>query len=220
MSYEETVRAKHAFQDSLKEFFRYASAMTLEEIEISMGRIADLYTSTNTEFEKFHYKVKGAALKLYFDLRNASKKRHGVLLRHKLRLEMREYFTSLGIEEYQKAQQEHQKKYKAYRTKVAGYEEKWEAWNAERKKIPLLKRIFRSDEIPGPPKYPVSEQISKYYPVPEKDYVKMSTDQATMDEFLINRVANFSLLSVPEAIQETQKQVYDVTPEDVKLLAP
>jgi len=218
MSYEEAVRAKHAFQNSLKEFFRYASAMTTEEVELAMGRIADRLSTANSEEARFHYQVKGTALKMYFDFRQAANKSHAMVLRLRLKSEMKEYFSELGAEEYVKQEKAHSKRYLAFKDAMADYWSKFEKWQEERKKHSLLKRMFNSRDLPEPPEAP--DPVSENFPVLLSYYVEEWKQKANMGEFLIAKVTDFAVFSIDEASVDTGSQAYDITPEDVQLLAP
>lgn len=86
MSVEKAVREKHAFRGRLLEFLSIASLLTNDEIEIALGRLVDMLEAAEDEHQKLDIRVKGTALKLYFDLRQAgvveqdAKKWSGVVL--------------------------------------------------------------------------------------------------------------------------------------------
>ena len=54
MGYEQSVREKHKFEKAVRDFFKYASVMTDEEIELCTGRIADRITSSDSESIKMN----------------------------------------------------------------------------------------------------------------------------------------------------------------------
>jgi len=69
MSVEKAIREKHAFRDRLLKFLSTAEIMTNDEIEIALGRLADVLHDTKNEDEQLNLRLKLAGLKVYFDLR-------------------------------------------------------------------------------------------------------------------------------------------------------
>jgi hypothetical protein len=65
-SVEEAIRKRHAFEDRVKIFLEMASIMTNREIEVALGRLADIFT---TDEIPAHVQIRGEILKLYYDLR-------------------------------------------------------------------------------------------------------------------------------------------------------
>lgn len=71
MSIEQVVRERHAFEDRMRNFLTIASVMTDREIELALSRLADMLTHMGGAP---HVKIRGQALKQYFDLRRAKQR--------------------------------------------------------------------------------------------------------------------------------------------------
>lgn len=224
MSYEQAVRTKHQFQANLKEFFRYASAMTIEEIELALGRIADRLSTSTAEQDSFHYQVKGVALKIYFDLRQVSQKSQVIILRQRLQSEMQDYFANLGRLAWQVNANQHFKRYEQYLKELDIYDDKLHDWHDEveviRKKVGFFKRIITLDHIDLPPQPARPKEVKEYYPLILEDEIDTWKQKANMEEFLIAKVTEYQLLTMPAVVSKDRTCVYDVTPDDVRLLAP
>ncbi len=76
MKVEEIIRARHEFEDSLRDFLDLASAMSEREIEIALARLADMLKEDQEQ--EASIRVSGALLKLYYDLR-----KQGIKSQHK-----------------------------------------------------------------------------------------------------------------------------------------
>lgn len=67
MNIEQAVKARHEFEDRVKKFLELASLLTDRELEISLGRLADMLNTRQKE--QHHVQIKGEILKNYYDLR-------------------------------------------------------------------------------------------------------------------------------------------------------
>jgi hypothetical protein len=73
MNFEETIRAKHAFEDRVHEFLDLASVMTEREIEIVLARLADALPG-QTDAGRLQSLLKGKLLSTYLELRKTGEK--------------------------------------------------------------------------------------------------------------------------------------------------
>ena len=72
MSVEKAIREKQAFRDRVEEFLTIPTAMTNDEIEIALARLADMLGSAVNQHQHTNIQLKGTVLKYYFDLRTPS----------------------------------------------------------------------------------------------------------------------------------------------------
>lgn len=73
MKIEELIRARHEFEDDVREFLDLASAMSNRELEIALARLADMLNEEKEE--EASIRVSGELLKIYYDLRTRGVKR-------------------------------------------------------------------------------------------------------------------------------------------------
>jgi len=74
-SYEESVRATHAFEDTARLLLDLASALTDQELELALAKLADRVGDTTDE-EADDAQVRGLLLTGYYQLRRAGTLRH------------------------------------------------------------------------------------------------------------------------------------------------
>lgn len=176
MSIEKLVREKHAFRERLKEFLAIAGAMTTDELEIALGRLADMLSTAQDNNFRENICVKGVSLKVYFDLRVSGEKSQSKLKRLALRCD-------LG--EWQKARGKH-----AYKMAYAKWKAECAAIKQRAKGLPLLKRFFVNQ-----PCLPVLlvfiEQVKQTTGIPD---------------FLVDSIANFSLIPNGESGQDVSRE--------------
>lgn len=197
MSVEEAVRRKHAFQRALKGYLQFVSVMSREEIELSVGRLADLLNSSEDEAEALHVSVKGVVLNIYLDLRNAGVKKQSKAKRVTLLPAMNRFFVERGRSKHTSAMQR-------YRAARQHHKERMSAWQKHVESLSFMKRWFGV----RPPR-PAAPSL----PAPVGLFVKQSKANADMSEYLIASAANFHLLSVPQRAE-------DVRRANVEQLAP
>ena len=78
---EETIRQKQRFRKSVAEFLSIAAALTNQELEIALARIADWMNSMSDEQIRTKWQFREKLLKSYYDMRLTGKKRLNVLKR-------------------------------------------------------------------------------------------------------------------------------------------
>ena len=78
---EETIRQKQRFRKSVTEFISIATALTDQELELALARIADQMSAKSDEQARIHWRFRGQLLKSYYDMRLAGKKRLSILKR-------------------------------------------------------------------------------------------------------------------------------------------
>lgn len=81
MTLEETIRQKQRFRKSVAEFLSIATALTDQELELALARIADWMNATSDEQAQIHWRFRGQLLKPYYDMRLARKKRLNIFKR-------------------------------------------------------------------------------------------------------------------------------------------
>lgn len=196
MSVEEAVRRKHDFERALKDYLQFISVMSREEIELSLGRLADHLNRTNDETEAFHVRVKGAVLKIYLELRRVGIKKQSKMKRMTLRPAMKRFFIDRGHIQHFDA-------VKCYEIACKDHEEKMTEWKQGLKTLPLIKRLFAKPSPPDAPKLPL----------PVEHFVKRSIANADMSEYLIASAAQYHLVSMPQRVE-------DINRTDITELAP
>lgn len=134
MGVEQAIRDKHAFRERLQAFLSIAVTMSNDEIEIALGRLVDMLAASEDENAKLDIKVKGAALKLYFDLRLAGEVRQNKAKRNTVVTD--DAKSTLAHKAHEEAVQ---------KWKAEGRLER-EKWQQQ----PFLKRLFGA----GPPNKP------------------------------------------------------------------
>ena len=152
------------------------------------------------------------------DHEGGNQKSHARILRHRLKPEMKDYFSGLGVRVYSKLADEHKVKRQKYLVNLAKYEQTYSAWKKELSKYSFFQRFFKSKELPVQPAAP--DQVPVHCSVSEPLLIDQWIQRANMEEFLIGRITEYPLLPVKTEHDEDQHQTYDVTPDDVKLLAP
>lgn len=212
MGYEDEVRARHAFEQAIRDFLSLLSAMTREEMELSIGRIADNLNSEASAVCETQSLLKGKVLRIYLDLRHERVLKQNKLRRLRMRPEMKSYFEHLGLFRHAQATANYEKKWTAVeqeRKKLAGaHKEAISHWKEMVHGLPLLKRMFKKPPKPvlaGLPALPNA-------PPPTDIFVANSKKEANMSEYLVASVAEFELLPAP-------LKSNPVSPEQVRLLA-
>ena len=179
MSIEQLVREKHAFRERLKEFLALAGAMTNDELEIALGRLADMLTMSQDGHEKEDARTKGAALKYYFDLRIAGEKSQASLKRTFMRNKMIEWRTKhgqqTGMQAYRQAQEKWKAEYEAFKKQIQG--------------LPFIKRIFAAS--------PISPSALVF--------IEQAKAKLGMPDYLIAQVTSFKLIPNNEAAQDISR---------------
>jgi hypothetical protein len=89
MDIEQVVKARHDFEDRLKVFLKLASLLTDRELEIALGRLADMLASRHSE--QLHIQLKGQVLKSYYDLRKQGVRKQRKMARWQYRSTSEEF---------------------------------------------------------------------------------------------------------------------------------
>ena len=202
MSYEEKVRKKHRFEASVGEFFKHTGLMTIQEIELSIGRVADRSLENIADNQKHNLLIKGLILQQYLECRKL-----GIVSQRKIKRkfhnnEMKQFFAMLGKEKYELATYEYHQEIELrkieYHEWWEQYENDFENWKNEIKQIPLLKRLFFIGKTPDKPAKPVYYEPSP--PRKQEDYIELSLQSASMPEYLIEYATRFWLECVPSEL--------------------
>jgi hypothetical protein len=184
--------------------------MTREELERSMGRIADQLSSS--EGRRTNGVLKGQILRIYIELRNRGALKQSLFRRLSYRRAMKRHFENCGLIEHAKATADHQQetgRINGERERLTReYHEKHAEWTRQVKKLPLFKRWFAA---PSRPAWPLLPSPPAPPPLPTV-FSRESAKRAEMSEFLIASVAEFELAALPADLGH-------VTPETVHLLA-
>ncbi len=176
MSIEKMVRDKHAFRERLKEFLAIAGAMTTDELEIALGRLADMLSTAQNDSQEENIRLKGSALKVYFDLRVAGEKTQSKLKRLALRR---------GLSEWQKNKGEH-----AYQLAHAKWKAECATIKQKAKHLPLVKRLFvNKPNLPTP-----------------FDFMAQVVRTTGTPDYLVDGIANFSLIPQGESGQDVSRE--------------
>jgi len=77
MSIECSIRERHAFEARIKKFLTLAATLTTDEVEVTLGRLADMLGELFLPRGREHVMIKGHILKIYFDLRRTGRKVQG-----------------------------------------------------------------------------------------------------------------------------------------------
>ena len=209
MGYEQSVREKHKFEKAVRDFFKYASVMTDEEIELCMGRIADKITSSDSASIKQHLSIKGALLKKYLECRLLGLIKQSRLKRVLYRGEMKDFFVNKGrnihflaIESYEYQVSQSKKQHEA---RMNEYKSNYKIW--QKTLSDWFKRL--SGPIPDQPKRPELPAIKK--PDDVEKFVERSMLRANMSDFLIATTCDFNLINIPQTVEH-------YSPNDIKKL--
>jgi hypothetical protein len=71
---EHAIREYHTFEDKMKKFLDLASVMTERELELALGRLADILVTQGDN--NIHVRARGEILKIYYDLRKKGQKKY------------------------------------------------------------------------------------------------------------------------------------------------
>jgi hypothetical protein len=72
MSIEENIRDRHAFDKAVSVFLDSLAGFTVEEVELSLGRVADQTLACSDPVTQAHLQVRGRVLHLYLELRQSN----------------------------------------------------------------------------------------------------------------------------------------------------
>ncbi|MET4695214.1 hypothetical protein [Endozoicomonas lisbonensis] len=207
MGYEDRVRKRHKFEASVREFLTYVVVMSLQEIELSIGRILDRSEESNSDEEHNNLVIKSLILQKYLELRKIGALKQKRIKNRILKNEMNYLFTTIGKEQHQIAllnyKKEIDKSTCIYNEKMAFYNDNLQYWNDEISKIPFWKKLFCIGQIPKKPVEPTYNKPSP--PCTQEIYVEHSLQSASMSEFLIEHCARFWLHHAPLALNEYQE---------------
>ena len=176
MSIENLVREKHAFRERLKEFLSIAGAMTTDELEIALGRLADMLSTAQNCAQEDNIRVKGATLKVYFDLRVAGEKTQSNFKRLALRRGLREWQEKRGEHAYQLARDKWKAECAAIKQKTKG--------------LPFIKRFF----------------VNKPYLPAPYEFIGKVKESTGAPEYLVDSIAHFPLIPKGESSQDVSRE--------------
>jgi len=206
MSYVDAIKEKHHFEQSLSDLFRYLNVMAIEELELAMAHIADDVVAESNEVRRINGLVKGAALRVYVELRATGQIGQRKLQRMIFRGEMKKYFERIGTAKREADIEEwdvHAQKLRDNRDIVMReYRKAHSEWARARKALPFFKRLFY--DVPEPRVPPSVPEVP--YPLDLTVYVKRAQKLGTMEEFFISVSRHFELLSLPDAPMEFSPQ--------------
>lgn len=210
MSYVDAIKEKHRFEKSLSDLFRYLNVMTIEELELAMAHIADDVVAEPNEDRRINGLVKGAALRVYVELRMTGQISQRKLQRVMFRGEMKRYFESIGtakreadIEERDRLEENLRYNHNMLRAK---YQKEYSEWTRARSSLPFFKRLFYVYEVPEPREPPPFHSLP--YPEGLWFYIKEAQKTGTMEEFFVGVTRHFKLLSLPdEPVEFSPKEI-------------
>jgi hypothetical protein len=168
------VRQKHAAEQTLKEYLLFLSTMSNEEIEIAMGRLADILSdSSDVEVVSF-MSLKGRVLKIYLDLRLSGLKKQKGRGRSNHKLGMNIFYAAKG-------KAIHAQWMQRYQEAMCIYDRNFDEWRNEVKRIPLLRRFFSAPPHPKKPELPDIVDA----------FIKYSQKDANLSDYLIASAVDF-----------------------------
>ena len=199
MSYVDTVKEKHRFEQSFRALIKYLNVMCIEELELAMAYLADDLISEKNEAKKVNIQVKGASLRIYTELRVS-----GILEQRKMQRflyngEMKKYFEHFAQvkreAELIKRDKLLLKLHHDYNLAMEEYLSADKKWAKERGKLSFTKRLFYKEPRPKKPLlYPHIPFLPSL-----AFYVKEEQKRGTLKEFFIGNVRKFELLALSEA---------------------
>jgi hypothetical protein len=127
MSFEQMIIQRQAFRHDLREYLSFISAMSTDEIELALGRLADMLLAS-MDAQKMEIAIKGTVLKIYFDMRRSGKKSQSMIKRFALWSSMMRFRDEEGRKSYARALQD--------------WEQKYAAWKRHIQRLSLYKRII------------------------------------------------------------------------------
>lgn len=176
MSFEKMIKQEQDFRLAIKEMVNLISALTNDELELTIARLADMLCCVESDEEKAHIGLKAALVKAYFDLRLSERRGLNIIRRTYLRTKKREFFIKRGIENHTQAVSVYRDEIDKYKFDLC----KWKAMTDN--DISQLRREFV--QRPKKPKRP-SLRIT---------FIIREIDKGTFSEFLVSSAATFRLI--------------------------
>jgi len=192
---EEAVRRKHAIERALDDYLKIVATMTREEIEIALGRLEDLYNSSETYELKAECAFKGHVLRSYLELRLSGVRKQQKIRRQLASRVFNSFRERLGKERYDKKRHD-------YEVALAAWKSKIRVWRDERTSFSTFKKLVKNIDAPPEPSPPIVPTNWKHY-----------TEGESRGKLLIEFAASYSLAPLSPSEEE-------VSHEDVRLLSP
>ncbi len=172
--------------------------MSDTEIEISLGRIADIVTNKIDQDEKTHHYIKGSLLKKYLNLRASGETSQKISERSKYQAAMKKFFIEQGKLQHKIAIDQYkldlQQRRKEQISKLEEYRRELTLWKKAQSKLPILKRFFHP--TPNKPKKPIMHIAET--PRDIDIFISESMSTSNMPDFLISTLCSLHLNYVSE----------------------
>lgn len=198
MSYEDTIKAKHAFQDSFSEFLSYLSVMTYREIEMTAARLADSISNNDIKINRESAMFSGEVIQIVLHLRDKGDFTDSKIKRFLMKTKKKELIKKAAVIEQFPillAYEEELKKVMAIRERQNTNNKKaLFAWRNERNKLSFWKRIFMSP--PSPERHLTSFPVS---PQPIHIYEKLLSNKWDFSQLLIYTASHYSFTSIEQS---------------------
>lgn len=154
MSYENTIRAKHQFEDAFKEALRLLSILTGRELEVAAAKIGDGLKAHDSRIDHRSSILTTKLIQMVLDLRSRGELSQSKVLRIWMRrkkntfaLRVAEAALALEYIDYKK---ERAKVEKIRKLELNDHRKRIEKWQKEVKQLSLLELIFAKPPHPGP----------------------------------------------------------------------
>ena len=199
MSYENTIKAKHAFQDSFSEFLSYLSIMTYREIEMAAARLADSISNNDIKIHRESAMFSGEVIQIVLHLRGKGDITDSKIKRFLMKTKKRKLIKKAAIIERIPILLAYEKKLEnvmAIRERQNNINKRaFSAWQKERYKLSFWDRILMSP--PRPKEMHLVSYTSRPDPLPV--YEQMLSNKWDFSELLIYTASHFTFTSIEQS---------------------
>ena len=155
MSYEETVRAKHEFEDAFKEVLQLLSVMDRRELELAAAKLGDGLQSDDLIDDKSAL-LSARIIQMILALRSrgelAPKKMSRLWMRRKKKAYVNTLASLILAPENERYSKEMEKVKAIRNLEIKNYYNQFAKWEKLVKTLPLWRRLFKKPPRPGWPK--------------------------------------------------------------------
>lgn len=205
MSHEESIKAKHILEASLRQYLRYINMSTNEEIELAMARLADTLKYSSSSNQQLHLNIKGQILFTYLELRQKNQLPQKKLKRLLVKSEMNKFFMGKGMEEYQAELASYKLKLNEENIRLENELKKYriqrEKINEEFNKLGFIERIFTPRGYLKPP-----TRNNIRLPQEQKFYINKNLKNGKKSDFFIELMYRFQLVNIDSLIDTLESR--------------
>lgn len=198
MSYEEAIKAKHEFEDSLKEVLYICSVLTKRELELAVGRIGDGIEQKDPNIHKESTVLTAKIIGIILSLRAQGRSKESKMLRLWLRRKKHDYALQVAAGRAFKEHQDYAQEKKAIMEQWSEEKEEYSRqialWREKMNALSFWERTFSSPPRPLFPRRPVFSP-----PVSRTIKAKRISQTHKFEEILIETLYYFKYPNVEYA---------------------